>query len=271
MALAALVAAALAVWLGVRAIIAPNKRGATVEQMTIDSRAVGQQLPVTVVLPAGDHGDRRPLLVFLHGRGGNQDSELDDQMFAALKHLGDRAPIVAFPYGGDHSYWHDRAEGDWGRYVVSEVIPDVARRFNADPRRVAIGGISMGGYGAFDLARADPGRFCAVGGHSPALWQTADETAPGAFDNADDFARNDVVGAARDDAAAFTDEPIWLDAGTEDPFRSGDEAFVDALRADGADLTAKLSWPGGHEAQYWNDHWSSYLRFYARALNSCGH
>ena len=25
-----------------------------------------------------------------------------------------RAPIVAFPDGGGDSYWHDRADGDWG-------------------------------------------------------------------------------------------------------------------------------------------------------------
>jgi S-formylglutathione hydrolase FrmB len=49
------------------------------------------------------------------------------------------------------------------------VIPQVTRRFGTDRRRVAIGGISMGGFGAYDLARLNPGRFCAVGGHSPAL------------------------------------------------------------------------------------------------------
>lgn len=39
--------------------------------------------------------------------------------------LPGKAPIVAFPYGGDHSYWHDRADGSWGRYVTDEVIPEV--------------------------------------------------------------------------------------------------------------------------------------------------
>jgi S-formylglutathione hydrolase FrmB len=35
---------------------------------------------------------------------------------------------------------------------------------------VAIGGISMGGFGAYAIARLDPGRFCAVGGQSAALY-----------------------------------------------------------------------------------------------------
>ena len=71
----------------------------------------------------------------------------------------------------------------------------------------------MGGFGAYDLARLYPRRFCAVGGHSPALWRTGGETAPGAFDDADDFARHDVIGAARANPDAFGDTRLWLDAG----------------------------------------------------------
>jgi S-formylglutathione hydrolase FrmB len=152
---------------------------------------------------------------------------------------------------------------------MDEVIPQVARRFDASSDRVALGGISMGGFGAYDLARLHPGRFCAVGGHSPALWESAHQTAEGAFDDAEDFARHDVIAAARTVTAAFTSAPIWLDAGDEDPFRAADEAFVSALRAAGAPLTEK-TWSGSHEGSYWNSHWTAYLRFYARALRACG-
>ena len=55
----------------------------------------------------------------------------------------------------------------------------------------------MGGFGAYDLARLYPGTFCAVGGDSAALWRNGGESAQGAFDNAEDFARHDVIGAAR--------------------------------------------------------------------------
>jgi len=272
LAIGALVAVAVAAWLLFRsggALGPVDERGAQVEHITIDSKAVGQRLPVSVVLPNGiPSGHRQPLLVFLHGRGEDENTFLDSEMFKALADLGHRAPIVAFPYGGDHSYWHDRADGSWGTYVTDEVIPEVARRFHADPNRVAIGGVSMGGFGAYDLARLNPGRFCAVGGHSPALWESADETAPGAFDDAEDFARHDVIATARTDPAAFTSQPIWLDAGDEDPFRPGDEAFVAALRNAGAPLTEK-TWPGGHDEGYWNSHWAAYLRFYADALSHC--
>jgi len=268
-AVAALLLVGVVAWRVVKSVIEPDPRGASIEHLTIDSRAVGQSLPTTVIVPAGDQSGVRPLLIFLHGRGGDQNSELSDEFYAALAALGNRAPIVAFPYGGEASYWHDRASGDWDRYVVDEVIPAVAERFNADSTRVAVGGFSMGGYGAFDIALHHPGRFCAVGGHGPALWQTGGETAAGAFDDAEDFARNDVIGTARNDPAAFTGHPIWLDAGAQDPFQPGDQAFAQALQAEGAHATVKLTRPGGHDGDYWNAHWDEYLRFYAKALADC--
>jgi S-formylglutathione hydrolase FrmB len=48
--------------------------------------------------------------------------------------------------GGDHSYYHDRREGPWGAYVLREAITLALKRKGADPQRVAIGGISMGGF-----------------------------------------------------------------------------------------------------------------------------
>src|SRR5262249_20274937 len=128
---------------------------------------------------------------------------------------------------------------------------------------------SMGGFGAFDLALHYPGRFCAVGGHSPAIWQTGAETAPGAFDDAEDFERNDVVASANADPAAFTGERIALRPRAEDPFQPGDQGLATALRTDGAPATIKLSRPGGHDGDYWNSHYREYLRFYADALQDC--
>ena len=229
--------------------------GVTVEDLKIDSRALNREMPVKAVVPGSGP---RPLLVFLHGRGNDESSYIHAPMLEALEALGDRAPVVAFPSGGDHSYWHDRADGDWGRYVIDEVIPQLTERYRTD--RVAIGGISMGGFGAYDLARLNPGRFCAVGGHSPALWRTGGETAPGAFDDAEDFARHDVVG----DPAGLADLPVWLDAGDEDPFRPGQQALAAAL----GDVTAR-TWPGGHDGDYWDRHWPDYLRWYARELERC--
>jgi S-formylglutathione hydrolase FrmB len=241
---------------------AVNTRGARVAHFTVKSRFVRRHLPVATVVPAGS-GPGRPLLVFLHGRGANQDSELSSQLFQALRALGSRAPDIVFPYGGDHSYWHDRAGGAWAEYVLREVIPDAVARLHADPSRIAIGGISMGGFGAYNLARLAPGRFCGAGGHSAALWTSAADTAPGAFDNAADFARNDVIALARTHPSLYRRTRLWLDGGDHDPFHSGDKRLAGVLG------TRLHVWPGGHDSAYWNAHWTDYLRFYATALATC--
>jgi S-formylglutathione hydrolase FrmB len=235
-----------------------NPSGTTVQDFEVESRAVGRDMPVKFLVPGGKPR-LRPLLVFLHGRGNDEGTYVDEPLLEALEELGDDAPVVAFPYGGENSYWHDRADGDWGRYVMDEVIPQVAALSGSDQDRVAIGGISMGGFGAYDLARLYPDRFCAVGGHSPALWRTGGETAPGAFDDAEDFARHDVIG----DPAGLADLPVWLDAGDADPFLPGVEALAATL-----DIRPQI-WPGGHDADYWDDHWEDYLEFYARELERC--
>jgi S-formylglutathione hydrolase FrmB len=240
-----------------------DAHGATIVRYRIRSRFVRRTLAQTAAIPRGGSAGR-PLLVFLHGRGAGNDSNANGAFFAALAALGARAPDVVLPSGGDHSYFHKRAGGDWGRYVLDEVIPAAVRRLGADPRRVAIGGISMGGFGAFDIARRRPRAFCAVGGHSAAMWLHAGDTAPGAFDSAADFRRNDVVGLARARGRrAWGRARLWLDGGTADPFRAADEALAAALRI------RMRHWPGGHDDGYWHAHYGRYLRFYADALAAC--
>lgn len=242
--------------------------GVSFGELTIDSRAVGRELDVSVIEPAGHTATKRPLLVFLHGAGGSNESFLGNEaVLDGLDALGRKAPVIAFP-DGEEGWWHRRASGDWGRYVVREVIPAVSRRFDADPRRVAIGGISMGGFGAYHLGLAYRGRFCAVGGHSAGLWTNRGEEFPGAFDDQADYERNDVMARVEADPDAFGDTPIWNDYGDEDWFAAGNAAFVSALERGGADLTARV-WPGGHDSAYWDAHWPQYLRFYAGALADC--
>jgi S-formylglutathione hydrolase FrmB len=237
--------------------------GFEVVRYSIGSAAVGRSLPQVGLRPPSG---RRPLLVFLHGRadgGGGESSNLNDDFTRALAALGPRAPAVVFPSGGTASYWHDRSAGAWGRYVADEVIPAAVRRLRADPRRVAIGGISMGGFGAYDIARLHPGRFCAVGGHSAAVWPSSGETAPGAFDDAADFGRHDVITAARANPREYGRAALWLDGGDADPFHPGDEALAAAL---GIHMHV---WPGAHSSTYWRSHYRAYLRFYAGALARC--
>jgi S-formylglutathione hydrolase FrmB len=240
-----------------------STHGAHVVRFTLHSRLLHRNLDEILVTPAGG-GRGRPLLVLLHGRSVSPSSWLSDSFFGALRSLGPRAPNVLLANGGNHSYYHDRRDGPWGSYVLREAIPAALARSGAGANRVAIGGISMGGFGALDLARLAPRRFCAVGGHSAAMWFRGADTPEGAFDGAADFTRNDVLAFARSRSPYRS--RVWIDIGTEDPFRAADTALARELRADGARVTFHV-WPGVHGTSYWHPHMRQYLGFYARACS----
>jgi poly(3-hydroxybutyrate) depolymerase len=223
--------------------------GATLVHFTLHSRLANADLHETLVRPA--HRGSRTLVVLLHGRGSKPDSFLSQQFFDGLAALGGHAPYVLLLDGGDHSYWHDRSDGRWGSMVLREAIPAGVARTHA--KQVAIGGISMGGFGALDLGGR--GTFCAVGAHSAALWFAGGDTAPGAFDDAEDFARHDLIARPPTYRA-----PVWMDVGSSDPFFAADTALARKL---GVKLRV---WPGGGHGG-WQHHMALYLRFYADA---CG-
>jgi S-formylglutathione hydrolase FrmB len=240
-----------------------STRGARVERFTLHSRVLHRDLHDVLVVPHGD-GPGRPLLVFLHGRSSPADSNLTQQLFDTLRNLGRRAPVVFLADGGDHSYWHDRGDGRWGTELLREAIPAAVARTHANPKRVAIGGISMGGFGALDLARLAPRRFCAVGAHSAALWFSGGDTAAGAFDDAQDFARHDLIRLAGE--RRLYREPVWIDVGRDDPFARADEQLARELRAHGTETTFRLH-GGGHSG--WAARMPTYLRWYAARLAAC--
>jgi S-formylglutathione hydrolase FrmB len=250
--------------------------GPKVVRYALPSKLFGRRVDEVGIVPPGD--ERRALLVLLHGRHdrlrraslittkSGPASMLSNALLAGLAQLGERAPIVVLVNGGQHSWYHDRRDGRWGSMILDEAIPDAVRRFHARADRIAIGGISMGGYGALHLAALRPHEFCAVGGHSAALYESFGASAPVAFDNAADFARNDIFRAARQ--GRLDRLPVWIDVGVNDPFFDADTAFVSLLRDRGVQASYH-AWAGGHTASYWDAHMAEYLRFYVSALAQC--
>ena len=224
-----------------------STREARLVHFTLHSRLARRDLHEILVVPSR-HG--RWLLVLLHGYHASPSQFLTQPFFDTLKALGTRAPEVLLLDGGADSYWHDRADGRWGSMLLREAIPAGLTRSQA--RRVAIGGISMGGYGALLTGSRHPARFCAVGAQSPALWLSAGSTAPGAFDNAEDYARNNVF-------RLRVPRPLWIDLGAGDPFRAATLEYARRAR-----VHAHVR-PGGHDSALWNSFTPKFLRFFARA------
>jgi enterochelin esterase-like enzyme len=224
-----------------------STRDARLVRFTLHSRLAHRDLHEILVVPRR-HG--RWLLVLLHGYHASPSQFLTQPFFDTLTALRTRAPEVLLLDGGADSYWHNRADGRWASMVLREAIPAGAARAHA--RRVAIGGISMGGYGALLLGSRRPKRFCGVGAQSPALWLSAGETAPGAFDDAEDYARNNVF-------RLRPPHPLWIDLGASDPFRT---ATLTYARRAGVPAHVK---PGGHVAALWNAFTPKFLRFFAGA------
>ena len=201
--------------------------------------------------------------MFLHGRSASPNEMLSEELFAALESQGASAPIVLLVNGGESSYFHDRDDGDWGSYVTKELILEARRKFKVES--VAIGGISMGGFGALDLARLNPHLFCAVGAHSPAIFASAGETAEGAFDDAEDFASHDLLTFAREDSRMYQGLDVWIDVGTEDPFLDSTISFAETLDDDVRFSRRE----GGHDGAYWRRNMDEYIAFYTHALEDC--
>jgi S-formylglutathione hydrolase FrmB len=240
-----------------------DTRGAQVVHYDLNSKMLHRRLPEIAVVPRGGGNGR--LLVLLHGRHdpsplhwfgdiSGPQSMLNNALFAGLARLGDRAPTVVLLNGGGHSYFHNRRDGAWATSLLREAIPQAVRRFRTHGK-IAIGGISMGGYGALHLASLQPNEFCAVGGHSAAVWTSGGASAPGAFDDADDYTRNDIFAAA----SRLKGVPVWLDNGDRDPFLAADAELARTLHV------TQHVWPGGHIGSYWHAHMAQYLRFYESA------
>ena len=170
------------------------------------------------------------MLVLLHGYHGSPASFLTKPFYKTLTALGNRAPEVLLLDGGADSYWHNRSYGAWGKMISKEAIPAGLRRTHAT--RVAIGGISMGGYGA--ILAGSRHHFCAVGAQSPALWLSPARPRPGAFDSAADYPAMTSSSSGR--------QALWIDLGASDPFYNATLAY-----AHRAGVRAHVR-PGGHDS-----------------------
>jgi enterochelin esterase-like enzyme len=243
-----------------------------VVEESLYSSVLGFEVRFLVYLPPGYDSDQRsryPVLYMLHGLGGDRYQWRELGLFAAADALiaaGSIEPLIIVTPDGRSSYWVDHAGNGpkWGTFVARDLVNRIDSTYRTVANRYsrAIGGVSMGGHGALQLALTS-GRFAVVGAHSIAL--RSYETAFPYYGDRAYFEAHDPVSLCRKDPIRAAELTIEIDIGAEDPWRAAAAAFHDLLLSKAVAHEWRVS-PGGHDANYWRAHVRDYLLFYDRAL-----
>lgn len=163
-------------------------------------------------------GKKWPLMMFLHGSGESGDN---------LEKVKTHGPPKLIAAGKEFPFLvlsPQSPGGGWNTEVLGALLDDVMKRYSVDEDRVYLTGLSMGGYGTWDMAMAYPNRFAAIapicgGGTS---WK----------------------------ARRIRHVPTWIFHGAKDttvPVRNGQEMY-DAMKAAGADVKITIYPDAGHDS-----------------------
>ncbi|HWA95595.1 MAG TPA: alpha/beta hydrolase-fold protein [Terracidiphilus sp.] len=153
-----------------------------------------------------DDGRQWPIILFLHGlgeRGSEGMWQTEIGLPEAVRDHPERWPfIIVLPQCPQMYYWTDPPI----MAMAMAALDKETAEFHADPERTYLTGLSLGGYGAWELAKNYPKRWAAVaiasGGifwsYAPQRWQQSG-TLPQEY------------------ARAIGKTPIWLFHGSNDP------------------------------------------------------
>jgi len=234
----------------------------------LHSSARGRDVGYTIGYPPGHRpGDELPLVVALHGYGGNHLTALANLTPAsamALRGTDGRPlpPVALVSVDGGNGYWNPHPGDDPMAMLVDELIPLCQRRgLGRPPHRIGVVGISMGGYGALLLAEMHPALVSAVAAISPAIWTSyaqARAANAGAYASAAAFAANDAVTHAH----SLSGVPVRVAAGYGDPFYPGVQALAAALPHGAVVVFAK----GCHDDSFFASQELASLEFLAQHL-----
>jgi pimeloyl-ACP methyl ester carboxylesterase len=143
----------------------------TTAQQTAQSYV--QKTNYLLYLPDGyakDTTKRWPLLLFLHGSGESGSDVEKVKANGPPKYIneGKQYPfIVVSPQAANFG---------WQTELLYQLLQDVKHQYRVDPNRVYLTGLSMGGFGSWDLAMKHPEEFAAVvpvcgGGDTTEVWK----------------------------------------------------------------------------------------------------
>src|SRR5579864_5695778 len=127
-----------------------------------------------------------PILLFLHGRGERGSEGMFQTQIGlplAVRDHPERWPfIIVMPQCLFPNFWTDPVMLDMAMAALDQEVAE----FHTDPARTYLTGLSMGGYGAWELARLYPHRWAAIaiaaGGpfwsYAPERWERSTTLPP---------------------------------------------------------------------------------------------
>jgi dienelactone hydrolase len=248
-------------------LAAPSATRGTRVDGTIDSRARRTPVGYSVLVPPGSMPDSRmPVVLALHGRGGDHNWPVDALHLdgflagAAAADPPARFAIVTVD-GGDDTNWHARTSGDDPLAMVTDELLPTLGSSGLDVTRLGIIGWSLGGAGALLLAdRLGASRCVAVVASSPAIWTDVAATGAGTYDGPDDFAASRVDGLG----GTLAGIPLRVDCGDLDPFAHAVTTFRHTLTPtpDGGIAV------GCHDEAFWTRRLPEQLQFLSRHVGA---
>ncbi len=200
-----------------------------------------------VYLPFGWTKDRSwPVILVLHGAGERGDDGLAQTQVGigtAIRQHDDRWPfIIVMPQCRKDTWWTDPKMEAQALAALDRSI----KEFHGDRDRVVLTGLSMGGYGTWDLAARYPERWAALapicGGIEPPK--------PDVKDIEVELAKENVADPYAATAQKIGKLPVWVFHGGADPTVPPEESrkMVAALKADGGNVQYS-EFPGvGHNS-----------------------
>ena len=191
-------------------------------KLSVPSLAYFAQLPRGY---APGSGKSWPLILFLHGAGERGDLERVKAWTMAntcVPKVAEEHPdfpfVVVTPACPPLTSWSQLP------YSIGALLDEVLAKYDVDPDRVYLTGLSMGGYGTWSLAAWFPERFAAI---APVCG---------------------IADPARVERLRHI--PVWAFHGALDPYvpLQQDEAAVGVLRAAGGDVRLTVYPDVGHES-----------------------